>query len=230
MRVFRPIGRLIGAAFCVVLLYLAAAAIGGLLPRGVDNEAATEAGDFVEVGLIYGPIHVDFLLPADAQTRRTMAVFGPAGVPVNDPRVAHFLVGWGAHDFYTTSGSFSQITWGATWRAISGDASVLRADVVGQVSSDVDVPYIRLSQAQYTALLAAIANSASGAALPIDGHTPTDGFVEARGRFHIGRTCNTWISDMLHAAGINAGRWTPTPYSVRLSLWRAGLSSQAEFR
>jgi len=199
--------------------YLIAAALGGLIPgRTVD----LRPGDAVEIGLLYGPIHVDFLLPATPETRAALRFAAGAGVPIGNPEVAHVIVGWGARDFYTTAGSFADITPGPTWRAVTGDASVLRVDVTGPLPAGFRPPRLRLSQAQYGTLLAAIAATATGAPLAGAGFTGTDGFIEASGRFHILRTCNTWVSDMLRQAGVRAGIWTPTPYAVRLALWRAG--------
>ena len=53
---------------------------------------------------------------------------------------------------------------------------------------------------------------------PAAGFTDTDRFFEARGRFRIFRTCNTWISRILRAAGLRFGIWTPTRYAVTLSV------------
>lgn len=85
---------------------------------------------------------------------------------------------------------------------------------------------MRLSREQYTALLAEITASAAAppVGLEVQGHRPTSGFVEAVDRFHIARTCNTWVGRVLRASGVPVGAWTPTPYALRLSLWRAGLS------
>ena len=201
-----------------VVAFLAAAAVGGLIP---GRTADLPQGDTVEIALLYGPIHVDFLLPATDETRAGMGFAAAAGVPVDHPDVRHVLVGWGARDFYTTAGTYSDITASATLRAVTGDSAVLRIDVIGAFQAGFDPPRLRLSQAQYAALLEAIAASALGPPIPGAGFTGTDGFVEAEGRFHLFRTCNTWVSRMLRAAGVPAGLWTPTPLAVRLGLWRA---------
>ncbi|WP_224814401.1 DUF2459 domain-containing protein [Hasllibacter sp. MH4015] len=217
----RVTGRLFGAAFVVLALYLGAAALGGLVP---GRTADLPAGDDVEIGLLYGSIHVDFLLPATEGARAALGFARAAGVPVDDPGVGHIVVGWGARDFYTTTPEWADLSARATWRAISGDASVLRVDVFGHGVDMAQVPSFHLSQAQYTALLEEIAASATTVPVAVQGHRPTSGFVEADGRFHIFRTCNTWVGRMLRAAGVEAGIWTPAPYALRLSLWRAGLS------
>jgi uncharacterized protein (TIGR02117 family) len=217
--VLRGIRRMVTALGLSLGAFLLAAAIGGLIP---GRAADLPPGDTVEIALLYGPIHVDFLLPATPETRAALGFAAEADVPVDHPDVRHFMVGWGAREFYTTAGTYADITLGATLRAITGDAAVLRVEVIGDFPQGFDPPRLRLSQAQYAALLDAIAATASGPAIPNAGFTLTDGFVEAAGRFHAFRTCNTWVSDMLLAAGVPAGVWTPTPYAVRLGLWRAG--------
>lgn len=221
-RLGKILGRLFGAAFLVVALFLVAAGLGGLIP---GRSADLPPGEDVQIGLLYGPIHVDFLLPATPETREALQFARAGGVRVDGSDVGYFIVGWGARDFYTTTPEWADMSARATIRAITGDASVLRIDTVRPGIAFDQVPQLSLSSAQYTALLAEITATAAPDALGLEvqGHRPTSGFVEARGRFHILRTCNTWVGRVLRRAGVPMGAWTPTPYSVRLSLWRAGL-------
>jgi len=215
----RALQRCVLGSVAVPLIYLALAALGALLP-GRTAEIAATGGPPVEIGLIAGPIHYDLLLPTTPETRVALGFAAVADVPIDAAGVEHILIGWGARDFYTSAGSFAQMEPGPIWRAVTGDASVLRIDVFGSIDPQADYPRLTLDPAQYDALLQAIAATATERAIPGAGHTPTDGFVEAQGRFHIFRTCNTWISDVLRAAGVPMGLWTPTPYAVRLSLAR----------
>ena len=79
---------------------------------------------------------------------------------------------------------------------------------------------MRLTQDQFEALIVAIQSSIEDQT-PLTGLglTGTDAFSPAKGRFDVFRTCNVWVSKVLNAAGVRMGRWTPTPYSVTLSLW-----------
>lgn len=221
-RLGKALGRLWGAVLLVVILYLGAAGLGGLLP---GRTADIPPGDDVQIGLLYGQIHVDFLLPATPETRAALEFARAGGVAVDAPDVGYFIVGWGAHDFYTQVPDWADMNASATWRAITGDASVLRVDTTSPRIAIDQVPQLSLSSAQYTALLAQISATAAPDAIGIEvqGHRPTSGFVEALGRFHILRTCNTWVGRVLRASGVRMGAWTPTPYAVRLSLWRSGL-------
>lgn len=206
-----------------VALYIMASILGGLLPGDVaDLSPVGEDEQTVEIGLLFGPIHTDFVLPATPGTRAALSVTKSADVPVDNPQVRHFLVGWGARDFYTTVAKFSDITPAATWQALAGDNAVLRVDAIGLFPSGFGMPTLRLSPVQYAALLDAIKASATGPAIPTPGLTGTDGFVAATGRFSALNTCNVWIGEMLRRAGIDAGAWTPTPISLRVALRRLG--------
>ena len=80
-----------------------------------------------------------------------------------------------------------------------------------------------MDAATYDRLVDAILASATldprGLPIRVDqpGFSGTDAFFEAQGRFHIFRTCNTWVGAMLRQAGLPFGTWTPLPLSVRIA-------------
>ncbi len=193
----------------LVVVWFLAGLVGAVIPAGGEDP-----GDDVEIRLVGTAIHYDFRLPATPETRAAFAF--ARGVPVDAPGVAWVLAGWGARDFYTATGAHADLRPGPVWRAISGDASVLRVDVWGPFDGEGTLR-LRLSAAQYTRLLAAIVATRSGPELADAGFTPTDAFFAARGRFDARRTCNVWVGAMLRAAGVRFGVWTPTPQAVRLS-------------
>ena len=221
-------GRWLSRAALIVVLpliaYAVAALAGAVIPgRVAETSWVSAGGPPVTIGLVSGPIHVDFVLPATSETRAAFFPALAAGVPIFAPDARVFVVGWGARDFYTTAGTFRDIEAGAVLRAVTGDASVLRVDAWGGLPEGFPMTEITLSGAQYFALVQAIAGSISGGAIEGAGFTTTDGFLEAEGRFHIFSTCNTWVGRMLREAGQPFGAWTPTPYAVRLSArWFAG--------
>jgi hypothetical protein len=102
---------------------------------------------------------------------------------------------------------------------------VLRAEVLGPLNTLPDLRSFNFDEAEYAAFLAAIADSFDRPeegpvrSLNVPGFTPRDRFYAAKGRFHLLRTCNTWVSHMIRASGRRFGLWTPLPYSVSLSHW-----------
>lgn len=213
------------AIICLPLLYFAAAALGAVWPGA---HADLPVGTAVEIGLVRGPIHYDFLLPLTPDLRARYGFAEAAGVPVSNPNAEWLLVGWGARGFYTTVGSYADVNTAAMWNGITGDAAVMHLDVVGHVGQVDGLAMLSLSDQQYSTLLAQIdagfQHDQTGAAVPlgVTGLDSHDAFFAARGHFTLFHTCNSWIGETLRAAGVPFGAWTPTPQSVALALaWHA---------
>ncbi|MGR3369369.1 MAG: TIGR02117 family protein [Sagittula sp.] len=210
-------GRLLLLPPALVGLYLLAAVAGALWPND-----RTGGGDGpVNVWLLSGPIHYDFLLPADPATVAAFGFAERAGVPLSDPRVEWIVVGWGARAFYTATESYADLGAATVWRAVSGDEAVLHVSVAGALGDGSGARPLRLTAAEYGRLRDAILASAPAPdPVPDAGFGPYDRFFAATGRFHLFRTCNVWVAEVLDRAGIRFGLWTPTPFAVTLSLAR----------
>lgn len=208
------------------LVYFLLALLGALWP---GPHADLDGAARHRVGLARGPIHYDLLLPLTPDSRRRFAFAGAQGVPLSHPEADWLIVGWGAEQFYTGTGSLADMAAGPVWRAISGDRAVIRLDVAGSVGDQPWLHWVFLNDAQLEALTRAIETSlsrdAGGQPIPLPGLHPAthDAFFRAEGRFDLRRTCNQWIGETLRAAGLPFGRWTPTPQAVSLSLWWNGL-------
>lgn len=207
----------------LVGLYLLAAIAGALIPGPLALNPSAEDGPPIEIRLVAGPIHYDLLLPLTPRTQARFFHLEQAGLPLADPHAEWLVIGWGSRAFYTHEGRYSDVPAATLWRAVTGDDAVLRADVIGPLPQGYESPVLKVTQAEYAALLTAMLRQLkpdadhAAIALTAPGFTDTDMFFEATGRFHIFRTCNTWVSRTLRRAGIRFGAWTPTPYAVTLS-------------
>ena len=69
---------------------------------------------------------------------------------------------------------------------------------------------LTLTPAQYARLVAAIERALpQGERVRHDGYGPQDVFYDAPGTYTVSNTCNQWTSDVLAAAGVRTGWWTP---------------------
>jgi len=221
IRARRPQGRQLKRPAVVLLVlilsYPCAAIVGALVPSGRIADTGTPTH---QVLLIAGPIHYDFILPLDATTRARFADLPDAALLMGLDGAQNLLVGWGAHDFYTTVGTYGDVTARAAWRGATGDSSVIRLDVVGAIPPTLQLRSLAMSDAQYARFLTALrATFTADTPLATPGFTATDLFYPATGRFSALRTCNVWVGEMIRAAGLRFGRWTPLPLSVSLSHW-----------
>lgn len=208
--------RLLGLILALPLFYLLASLVLAMVPGpGPDNSGPVTR----QIGLLQGPIHTDILFPLTPDTRARFAFAEAAGVPVTHPEAQWLMFGWGSAAFYTTAGTYSDITASAVLTAVTGDAAVIRLDVTGPLPPLENLRYLQLSEAQYQALLTAtLAAFASETPLDHPGFTALDAFFPATGTFHALRTCNVWLGETLRASGIPFGLWTPANWSVGLSL------------
>jgi uncharacterized protein (TIGR02117 family) len=172
-----------------------------------------------QIGLLQGPIHTDILFPLTPDARARFAFAASAGVPVTHPEADWLILGWGSAAFYTTAGTYADITAGAVLTAATGDNAVIRLDVTGPLPPLDNLRFLNLSEAQFQALLTqSLAAFAGETPLDHPGFTGLDAFFPAKGTFHAFRTCNVWLGETLRASGIPFGLWTPANWSVTLSL------------
>lgn len=213
----RPFRWLAGLA-ALPALYLMASVLLALVPGpGPDLPGPASR----TIGLLQGPIHTDILFPLTPETRARFAFAETAGVPVNHPQAEWLVFGWGSAAFYTTAGTYADITASAVLTAATGDDAVIRLDVLGPLPAMENLRFLRLSEAQFQALLDRTTETLSSrAALDHPGFTGTDAFFPAHGHFSLLRTCNVWLGETLRASGIQFGLWTPANWSVNLSLDR----------
>lgn len=202
------------------LLFVALAYVAAVIPgKHADLTPGTEN----LIALVRGPIHYDFLIPLSPETRSRYGFAEAAGVPVSLPEAEWLVVGWGARQFYTTAGTFADITAASVFNAVIGDSAVMHLDVAGDVSGIAGVKYLTLSDAQFAALLnaldASFQHDQTGAPQSIpDRFSQHDAFFAGNGHFNLFHTCNAWVGETLRAAGVPLGIWTPLPQTLVLSL------------
>lgn len=214
----RRLVRSVLLSLALPVLYLAASVTLPLIPGSGPDLSGPPAH---RVGLLQGPIHTDILFPLTPETRTRFGFADAAGVPLNHPEAEWLVFGWGSAAFYTTAGTYADITASAVLTATTGDDAVIRLDALGPLPPLENLRFLQLSEAQFQALLAETAAAiASETRLDHPGFTGSDAFFPARGRFHLFRTCNVWLGETLRASGIPFGLWTPANWSVTLAIDR----------
>ena len=190
------------------MLYLAAGTAGGLTRVG---DPPQEGGPTIY--LFKGPIHTDLILPMTPEAREVFGFLEADGVTLSD----WLIVGWGAAEFYTTTGTYADLEVGAVWRAIAGDSSVMRVHPIGPFQPNDHMTELTLSQAQFDILLGAVRAGFAGKdpmRVDVPGLTGRDHFYQGVGRFNALRTCNVWVGEVLRVANIRVGMWTPFTWSL----------------
>ncbi|WP_324749381.1 TIGR02117 family protein [Sphingomonas sp. LY54] len=203
-----------------VLLYLAAALIGGLIPVNRDWKAP-EAG--IPIFIETNGVHTWVMVPtvsADMDWRP----LAPAE-HLKDPRYAgnYIAIGFGNRDFYLNTPTWGDLSPRTAAAALVGGGPSLMH--VYHSRDPQPGPYqqrILLTPDQYRRLVGFLAGSfqlRDGRTMPLlgRGYGASDVFYESRVPYNFSRTCNEWTGEALRAAGVRMGAWTPLAQSIT---WR----------
>ena len=206
------------AGLALAGLLLAYAAAGFLLGAIPANRGWRQADRGVLIFVETNGVHSGVLLPVRAAGVDWSRIVRPEHLP--DPRRAgtHLLFGWGERRFYLETPRWSDVRPATVVRAATGsDETLIHVDHVRDPRSAAHIRPLRLSTVEYRRLARAVAAQFAPGGAPIAGYGPADVFYPARGRYDMVRTCNAWTGDMLRAAGVRVGRWTP--FSATVMWW-----------
>ncbi len=220
-KLLKRLGLFIAAPFFVVILYLAAAFIGGIIPASKNETVNSTQSKTKRIFLTANALHADIAIPVDDAIREKFTFLQDAGFPLDNPGLEYLIIGWGSREFYTNTAQYSDMEFGTIWRAATGDAAALHIAPGGDISKSEGVMPIIMTQAGFDEMIDFMLGSLQLANQKpdlIEGATFGYGdlFYEAKGRFNIFNPCNVWVSQALNTAGVSAGIWTPTTYSLRL--------------
>lgn len=193
---------------------------------------ADRACPLVRIAVLSNGAHLDLLLPAVVplpETTRWPEIFPlpPGRPPAGDDAAAlagwSVYIGWGERDFYLATPTWEQVRLSSVLRAALGGPAALHVEYVPAPDLGSPGPQdaaLELTLPQYRRLcgfiLASTPLDGQGRAIPIPapGFGANDRFYEARGRFSLAYTCNTWVADALAAAGQPAPLWTNLAWFV----------------
>ncbi|HEY8026322.1 MAG TPA: TIGR02117 family protein [Burkholderiaceae bacterium] len=198
------------AAWITVLLpalYFCAALLLGLVPI---NRDFSEPQEGIDVYLRANAVHADLILPALSVQREWSK--RPQGPALTD----FVAVGWGDRAFYLQTRNWSDLRAGNAMNALLGlDRSVLHVAAENQPGAAEDIVRIRVSNAQFSAILAQIDaafeldQDGKPRLIPGAHYADNDKFYEAKGRYSMFSTCNEWVRTVLSQAGIRTATWAP---------------------
>jgi uncharacterized protein (TIGR02117 family) len=215
-RVFRLLG-------VVVLLAMAAVALGTLVPRPLFGSGRSETTPR-HILVFTNPIHTDIAVPIDAGVLAKFGFLLDAGIEADLPGARYLVFGWGSKAFYIGTPTWSELKPGPVFAALTLDNSVMHVDLAGEVAlPSPTISRFELSETGFAALLEFVERSfqqGPGGVLRIANvaYGDFDGFFEAHGKFNALAGCNTWTAAALREAGLKTGWWNPLPATLNWSL------------
>lgn len=200
------LGWLIGA----VLLYLAVAVAGSLIPTNPTKVAGPQVQ---RIWVASNGVHTDFIIAAEAVPASIRSQLGYLA----DYRYLAF--GWGDKGFYLDTPTWSQLKVSTAIRAMLLP-SPTAVHVTGYTTVGDEWAGVDVSQAQVDTLLDYINGTfrlnEGGQLMHIDdaGYGDDDEFYEAIGSYNAIYTCNNWVNQGLKRMGIRTALWSPSEWGI----------------
>jgi uncharacterized protein (TIGR02117 family) len=208
----RKLTKALGAVLAGVVLALALFALAGWVGSSIPRNADwREPADGVEILLGSNGVHTELVMPLVTPEKDWRPVFPAKDVAVPRSDYSHVAVSWGEKEVFLNTPTWWDLSPLTVLRiaGMGGEGLLHVAHYVRPAPSD-DFRPLRLTGAQYRRLVAAIERSLPrGERVRHAGYGPHDVFYDAPGEYTASNTCNQWTSDVLAAAGVRTGWWTP---------------------
>jgi uncharacterized protein (TIGR02117 family) len=202
-----------------VALYLLAALLGS---HFAANAGWKQPQEGITIYVTTNGIHSGLILPAAAAGVDWSMIARPTDLP--DPKDAGdwLLFGWGDRDFYLNTPTWAEVRPATVLSALIGSGgSLVHIDHLKHPEEATVLRPLKLTPEAYrklsSLLRAEMKMGADGYPIATPGYGSRDVFYEARSRYSLARTCNTWIADTLEQTGVRVAIWTP--FSGGVTRW-----------
>jgi uncharacterized protein (TIGR02117 family) len=120
-------------------------------------------------------------------------------------------VSWGEREVFLNTPTWWDLSLPTVFGAATGGEGLLHVSHYIRPAPSPDHRQLTISHAEYARLIAIIEREILPASerTVYRGYSDYDVFYDAPGTYHLGNTCNQWVSNALAAAGIKTGWWTP---------------------
>jgi uncharacterized protein (TIGR02117 family) len=208
LRLVRWTVRVLATFACILTAFLLSAWIGSSIPRNSDW---VEPKDGITIMIETNGIHTGIVMPLVTEQKdwREHFALHHLGNPKRD--YTHVSVSFGEREVFLETPRLSDIKPATAIRAILGGDGLLHASHYVRPAPDDNVRELTLTTEQYALLVQAIAKQmhASQSRQVPGSYADYDAFYDSDLSYHLGHTCNQWSADMLAAAGVKTGLWTP---------------------
>jgi uncharacterized protein (TIGR02117 family) len=200
--------------FCAFLAlaagnYFLAGWIGSSLPR---NASWREPERGVVILIETNGVHTAIVMPLATPQKDWQAEFPASDVAAPNGHYTHISVSWGEREVFLHTPTWADLSPFTVLRIVSiGGESVLHVAHYERPAPGATMRPLRLSEADYARLVRRIEREIPPHARRriYRGYGQDDVFYDGLGHYTAFHTCNQWTSDMLAAAGVRTGRWTP---------------------
>jgi uncharacterized protein (TIGR02117 family) len=174
-------------------------------------------GRDVTIFIITNGDHTDIVVPVKNSIKDWSSEVKFTNTISRGTNAKYVALGWGDKEFFLNTPTWSQLKLSVAFKAAFAlSSAAIHATFYKSIRQNEDCRQITISNSQYTRLVAYIDNTfkrdAAGNVINIKttaNYDNNDAFYEAKGKYNLFYTCNTWANNALKACGQKACVWTP---------------------
>lgn len=218
INILKKILKSIGIFLALVIVYLLCVL---LLPYISVNTEEKKGNNAVEMYILTNGVHTDLVVPIRSPYQDWSSFLPIKDVKNPNKNYQYLSVGWGDKGFYLNTPEWSDLKFSTAFKAAFWlSDSAMHCTYYEQMKEGKDCIKIQLSQEEYADLTKFIQDkfdlqNGKPIMIPTNAvYSDNDAFYEAKGRYSIFNTCNTWSNDGLKAADQKAALWTATDLGI----------------
>jgi len=204
--------KIILGIFFLLILYIT---IGWVLAQ-IQIDEENSAKDELAIYIKTNGVHTDIVVPAITPSRNWTENLLYSDVISADSTFKYIGIGWGDKGFYLETPTWADLKASVAFKAAFGlSSTAMHITYYRSMVQDETCKKILISNEQYDRLISYIDNSfqkeTNGSYINIKTkavYGKNDAFYEAKGKYSLFKTCNSWANSALKASGQKAALWT----------------------
>jgi len=192
-----------------------------LLPLFTINPHPAKGND-VTIYIQTNGDHTDVVVPVVNPIKDWRSEISYQNTISKDTTCKYVAVGWGDKGFYLNTPTWSQLKFSVAFKAAFAlSTSAIHTTFCNNLVESADRKKIMISNEQYKGLVAYIDSTfkrdESGNVVNIKtnaNYDKEDAFYDAKGKYNLFYTCNTWANNALKSCGQKAGLWTVSDMGI----------------
>jgi uncharacterized protein (TIGR02117 family) len=192
-----------------------------LLSRITVNSDIKNQSEEVSIYIKTNGVHTDVIVPLKNQVKDWSTIIKIENTIAKDSTASFIAFGWGDKGFYLDTPEWSDLKVSTAFNAAFalGD-SAIHATFYKSVKESNDCVKIDISQENYQKLITYIENSfqfdkdQNPMFISANTYGKNDSFYEAKGKYNLFHTCNSWANEALIKANQKAAFWTITDSGI----------------
>lgn len=192
-----------------------------ILPRFSVNSKDENPKEDLAIYIKSNGVHTDIVVPIKTEYKDWSEKVKFDHIASKDSTMQFIGFGWGDKGFYLNTPEWSDLKFSTAFNAAFYlGTSAMHATFYKQIKENENCIKINISKEEYANLIKYIEDSfqvdADGSPILINATTygQNDSFYEAKRKYSLFYTCNTWANNALKSADQKAAVWSPTDTGI----------------